>query len=87
MNLNIKATAIINPKKIIRVDKNESNKGSKPTIKLKGVNNVSQISLNSAKNSEASKSQAQFQDQSSGSIQDQVRELQQKMMMGDWRSR
>jgi len=43
LNLNIKATAIINPKKIVRVDRNGSGanivplaNGNRPNIKLKG---------------------------------------------------
>jgi len=103
LNLNIKATAIINPKKIVRVQRNESktdgrqaggNNINKPTIKLKvsGVN--SQLSLNSGKSSEHSKSQFAMPDQQimspslAGSpFAENLRELQQKMLMGDWRSR
>jgi hypothetical protein len=57
LNLNIKATAIINPKKIVRVARNGSGtniaplpNGARPNIKLKGqsqssTNSMSQNSL------------------------------------------
>jgi hypothetical protein len=52
LNLNIKATAIINPKKIVRVDRNGSGanivplaNGNRPNIKLKGQSQSSTTSM------------------------------------------